>query len=596
MTRDDDLPSKLAASREKLERRKAEAAAANHNSSEEKSDVEIVETVAVVEHMPEPTKQLKPTATTRDERRTVKRQQSRSPAVQTDVVPPHSVESEMGVISSIMQDCAIGSRGVIAEVSAKINENFFYVPAHRTMYATLITLWRANRPIDMIIFTEYLRDHKLLDQVGDAFGVTDMYGLIDKVTNYVPTAANVESYVKTVIEHYEARETIAAATRLVRRAYQAWDTEGGMGALLDEHVSRIAAIRSLGRDGAQLSFRSPAEILAMPRNTTANFLGDHLLGVALSLVLAGIGGIGKSRLFLQLLVAFILERVWCGIETHHTKGKAWMLIQTQNSILRLQDDLERLRKYAGSKANWELVSKHLIVHTLETDRDLMLHLGEPRNRRDLESAIRHYDPIGVAFDPLNDVAIGDLSKDVDMMSTCHEIGRIARAGNPERAIVIATHALTGKAGMKKAFGFEAAGFGRNSKVLQTWARAFVNVIPATEDHNVLILTCGKNNNGKMFEPLAVRLNQETMIYEPEPDFDIEEFREQIERPKKRRTFEAEIVAQIDWPKPELDKKQLVAAVIEETSCSKPVAYKRIDEAVAKRLIRFNKQTEIYTKK
>jgi hypothetical protein len=359
--------------------------------------------------------------------------------------------------------------------------------------------------------------------------------------------------------------------------------------------SRLVSLRSLhGRNGSQLSFRLPTEILAMPRNRKANFLGDHLLGIALSLVLAGIGGIGKSRLFLQMLVAFILERIWCGIETHHTKGKPWMLIQTQNPILRLQDDLERLRKYAGR--DWRLVEKNLIVHTLETDRDLMLHLSDPRNTRDLESAIRHYNPIGVAFDPLNEVAIGDLSKDVDMMATCHEIGRISRAGNPERAIVIATHALTGLAGMKKAFGFEAAGFGRNSKVLQSWARAFINVIPATEDYSILILTCGKNNNGKMFSPFAIRLNPDTMIYEPEPDFDIEEFREQIERPKKRRTFQPEIVAEIDWPRRELTKKELAKLVMDETGCGRSRAYELIEQAVRKQILRFNKITRTYSKK
>ena len=103
-----------------------------------------------------------------------------------------------------------------------------------------------------------------------------------------------------------------------------------------------------------ISFRSPAEILAMPRNPSANFLGDNLLGLALSLVLAGIGGIGKSRLFLQLLVAFILERVWCGIETHHTKDKKWMLIQTQNGISRLQDDLAPLKNTLARSGRWSI--------------------------------------------------------------------------------------------------------------------------------------------------------------------------------------------------------------------------------------------------
>ena len=103
--------------------------------------------------------------------------------------------------------------------------------------------------------------------------------------------------------------------------------------------------------------------------------------------------------------------------------------------------------------------------------------------------------------------------------------------------------------MKKAFGFEAAGFGRNSKVLGFWTRAQINIIPGTEDYSVLVLSCGKLNDGKMFSPFAVRLNPDTMIYEPEPDFDIDALREQIESgPKKRTAYRPEILQEMDWPK------------------------------------------------
>ena len=343
----------------------------------------------------------------------------------------------------------------------------------------------------------------------------------------------------------------------------------------------------------EISFRSPSEILEMPRNPKANFFGDRLLGVTQSLVLAGIGGLGKSRLLLQLLVAFILERDWCGIETHHTKGKPWMLIQTQNSIDRLQDDLEPLKQYSGR--DWSPVEKNLLIHTLETDRDLMLHLSEPQNIRDLESAIRDYNPIGVAFDPLNEVGIGDLSKDVDMMATCDVIGRVSRAGNPERAIIILTHAITGTAGMKKAFGFEAAGFGRNSKVLQMWSRAFINIIPGKEDYSVLLFSCGKNNNGKMFSPFAVRLNPDTKIYEPEPDFDIEGFHEQLTTTGKKQKpkFSVEMVKELVKFSGEKDMAGLAGLIQKKTGCRQSRAYELVHEGRKARIFRFHRDTELY---
>jgi hypothetical protein len=87
-----------------------------------------------------------------------------------------------------------------------------------------------------------------------------------------------------------------------------------------------------------------------------------------------------------------------------------------------------------------------------------------------------------------------------------------------------------------------------------------------------------------------------LIFELRPDFDIDTFREQIEKPKKeRRKFDPEIMAEIEWPKPELSKKRLAAAIMEETGCKNSRAYELINEAVIHRVIRYSKQTEIYTK-
>src|SRR5437870_8013496 len=82
--------------------------------------------------------------------------------------PPHSVEAEQGVLGSML----ISPRDAIAEVVEKITAEYFYVPAHQTIFDALVELWNAGAGIDLITFTQVLRDKNLLDGVGGASAVT----------------------------------------------------------------------------------------------------------------------------------------------------------------------------------------------------------------------------------------------------------------------------------------------------------------------------------------------------------------------------------------------------------------------------------------
>src|SRR5882757_6216358 len=97
--------------------------------------------------------------------------------------PPHSVEAEQGVLGSML----ISPRDSIAEAVERINEEYFYVPAHQTIYNILVDLWNAGQAIDLITFTQILRDRNVLEAVGGASFVTSLF-------TFVPTAANLEYY------------------------------------------------------------------------------------------------------------------------------------------------------------------------------------------------------------------------------------------------------------------------------------------------------------------------------------------------------------------------------------------------------------------
>src|SRR5205814_5164200 len=166
--------------------------------------------------------------------------------------PPHSVEAEQGVLGSML----ISPRDAIAEVVEKINEEYFYVPAHQTIYTALVELWNAGQAIDLITFTQVLRDRNLLETVGGAAAVTSLF-------TFVPTAANLGYYLEIVRDKYVLRSIIAAGTESVRRAYEAQSEPGEILASLE---SRAASLRSIqGRNGTTDGFTTltPNEILAL---------------------------------------------------------------------------------------------------------------------------------------------------------------------------------------------------------------------------------------------------------------------------------------------------------------------------------------------
>src|SRR5246500_891097 len=155
--------------------------------------------------------------------------------------PPHSVEAEQGVLGSML----ISPRDAIAECVEKINEEYFYVPAHQTIYDVLVDLWNTGQAIDLITFTQVLRDRNLLDSVGGAAFVTSLF-------TFVPTAANLEYYLEIIRDKYILREIISAATESVRRAYEEQDEVNN---LLDEVEQRIFAVGEDRFKGQMLSMK-----------------------------------------------------------------------------------------------------------------------------------------------------------------------------------------------------------------------------------------------------------------------------------------------------------------------------------------------------
>jgi hypothetical protein len=326
------------------------------------------------------------------------------------------------VLGSIFQSAG----KVIPECVAKIQPEAFYVPAHRTLYIELCDVWESGEPIHLITFTQRLRDRNILDAIGGAADLTKI------AIDFVPTAALVGYYLDIVLDKYILREAIATCTEMVRRAYEPLnDDVGEPQKLLDEVESRIASIRSLGRNGADegkplidYAELNPAEIEA------ANLLGKRWLcrkGIAL---LNGATGVGKSSASVQAMILWTLGREAFGIKP--AGPLKFLYIQAEN------DDGDMCELTSGvcdhfrlGKEEREIIRRNVIVIS---ERSLS---GE-QFLAQLRRLIRRYKPDIVWIDPLQAYAGGDL-KDSSVTTAFLRNGVNALLDEADCAAIVSHH-------------------------------------------------------------------------------------------------------------------------------------------------------------
>jgi AAA domain/DnaB-like helicase N terminal domain len=221
------------------------------------------------------------------------------PQISRNGRPPHSIEAEKGVLSSIL----LSPSETIPECARKITVHHFLVPTHGTIYTALVDRWDAGEAIDLITFTQFLRDKNLLDAIGGAAYITELF-------TFVPCAANVGYYIEILCEKYALREIIAGATESVRRAYEQHSESAE---LLDEIESRAASIRSLhGRNGTALPpIDDAADLLA----SNIALPADVLLGVLHQggkMVAGGASKSNKTWLLMDTAVSVATGSDWLG--------------------------------------------------------------------------------------------------------------------------------------------------------------------------------------------------------------------------------------------------------------------------------------------
>jgi hypothetical protein len=286
-----------------------------------------------------------------------------------------------------------------------------------------------------------------------------------------------------------------------------------------------------------MSVHSLEEVDAMENDPPGAWLEDEVISQGEPVSILGEGGLGKSRWTLQLIAHLILQKDFCGLKVHQAAyGRRWLILQGENRKRRIKQDIDSLKKNL-ERSEFDFVKSRIFITTLLKPEDFDLDMTSPERAAEIQQVINDFKPDAVVVDPLGDFTSADMNADEHMKKVADNIITAVRAGNSKRVIVFVHHALTGKDGAAKAVGWDAASFGRGSKALHGKVRSQINLARVDpEDDSRILVACGKNNNGRKFPPIGVVLT-EAGLYERDPDFDLEIWKEEMSGTKEKKTAE-----------------------------------------------------------
>lgn len=116
------------------------------------------------------------------------------------IVPPHSTEAEQGILSGLLLDNESIHR--IGDLEA----DAFYTAFHADAFRAIQVLASAGKAHDVITVGEFLKSSGNYD--------SSVFGDLNAIAQYAPSAANVRRYAETVMERYRSRLLMAAGSEI----------------------------------------------------------------------------------------------------------------------------------------------------------------------------------------------------------------------------------------------------------------------------------------------------------------------------------------------------------------------------------------------
>ena len=140
---------------------------------------------------------------------------------------PNNLEAEESVLGA----CFL-SKYALQKASENLTPESFYSEKNSKIFSTLVELMEEQVPLDITTVTSRLKKKKILTEVGGVEYLTE-------IVDYVPTATNIDFYIKTVEDASILRNLIQTAEEIASDGY---NTEEPINDVLDNSEKKILDI------------------------------------------------------------------------------------------------------------------------------------------------------------------------------------------------------------------------------------------------------------------------------------------------------------------------------------------------------------------
>ena len=158
-------------------------------------------------------------------------------------VLPNNTEAEQSVLGA----CFL-SKYALQKASENLSPDSFYTEKNGKIFASMVNLMEEKIPIDITTITSDLNKKNELNEVGGLEYLTELI-------NYVPTASNIDYYIKNVEESYILRNLIQTAEDIAQEGYR---TDETVNEILDNSEKKIL---NIVKNRKASEFRSIKDVL-----------------------------------------------------------------------------------------------------------------------------------------------------------------------------------------------------------------------------------------------------------------------------------------------------------------------------------------------